>query len=237
MVNPQGTSFIPQRPARGKSQPRQVRKIYVLAYIAYVMFFGSLIAAGVVLFYQFSLGVHLDEKRTQLEQERQQFNQGDIESVRDLERRLKVAQERLNKHVSVLAIFEALERSTVRSLRYVSFSYQRLNDSFPLLTFSGTSERFNNVLFQREVLASNPILAGSSFSEVQLQSSVNAQNPSVVTETIAFTLQKSLDTSLIGYTPRSNMQGQSASEEIPITFGSQMVDPQTSVLGQQEDLQ
>lgn len=206
MVNPQGTSFIPQRPVRGKADTRRTRKIYVLAYIAYVMFFGSLIAAGFVVFFQLSLDVQLEEARTQLAQERQQFNQGDIERVRDLDKRISIAQERLNNHVSVLSIFEALERNSVQSLQYVAFSYQRLNDAFPEVSFTGTSDRFNNVLFQRDIFASNPILAGSAFKEVILTSAVEGESSQEPVETVTFTLTKDVDTSLIGYQPRNGLQ-------------------------------
>src|SRR5690606_8451665 len=66
-----------------------------------------------------------------------------------------------------------------------------------------TSDRFNNVLFQREVLGTNPILAGSSFKEVQLASIPDQRAPDGLRDTVSFTLEKMVDTSLIGYTPRS----------------------------------
>lgn len=201
MVNPQGTSFIPQRPSRGKAEPKRVRKIYMLTYVTYVLFFGSLVATAAVFFFSFSLDVQLDTKRESLAAERQQFNQGDIESIRDLEKRINVAEERLNNHVSVLAIFEALEQSAVQSLRYISFSYKRLNDEFPLVSFTGTSDRFNNVLFQRDVFASNPVLAGSVIKDVALESEI-AGDPSNAEKLVTFTIEKEVDTSLIGYTPR-----------------------------------
>lgn len=221
MVNPQGTSFIPQRPVRNKAEPRRVRKIYVLAYLAYVIFFGSLVAAGLVFFFKFSLDVQLDAQREALELERQKFNQGDIESIRDLDKRLQMAEERLNNHVSVLAVFEALERSAVQSLSYTAFTYKRLNDTFPLITFSGTSDRFNNILFQREVLASNPILAGSSFEEMQVQSKTDPNNTALTQEIVTFTLQKEVDTSLIGYTPRVNTQTSLPEEDEVVQDGEE----------------
>jgi len=201
MVNPQGTSFIPQRPTRGKAEPKRVRKIYMLTYVTYVLFFGSLIATAGVFFFSFSLDVQLDTKRESLAAERQQFNQGDIESIRDLEKRINVAEERLNNHISVLAVFEALEQSAVQSLRYISFTYKRLNDEFPLVTFTGTSDRFNNVLFQRQVLDTNPILAGSVIKDIRLESKVSGDT-SNAQELVTFELEKEVDTSLIGYTPR-----------------------------------
>ena len=45
-MNSQSTSFIPQRPTQGKLKNRGVRKIYILTYVSYVLFFGTLIAAA-----------------------------------------------------------------------------------------------------------------------------------------------------------------------------------------------
>jgi hypothetical protein len=203
MENPQGTSFIPQRPTRGKTAPRKVRKIYVLAYLSIVLFFGSLLAAAGVFFFNLSLDIQLEKQEKFMAQERQQFNQGDIESVRDLEERITIAQERLDNHVSVLSIFEALEASAVQSISFVSFTYKRLGDGFPQVAFTGVSDQFNNILFQREVLASNPILAGSLFKEVSLTSLTGTNNTATGQKVIAFELGKEIDTGLIGYTPRS----------------------------------
>lgn len=201
MVNPQGTSFIPQRPTHGKSAPRKVRKIYVLAYLSYVIFFGALISAAGIFFMNFSLNAQLESQRQKLASERELFNEADIESIRDLEKRIGIAQERLNKHVSVLAILEALEVSAVRSLYFESFTYEREGDEFPKVVFGGTSDQFNNILFQREVLATNPILAGSNFKEVGIESRDLESGDEV--RTVQFELEKEIDTSLIGYTPRN----------------------------------
>jgi hypothetical protein len=231
MVSPQGTSFIPQRPAHGKAAARKVRKIYVLAYLSYVLFFGALISAGIVFFLGFSLDAELTERQSQLAAEKERFNQGDIESVRDLEKRINLARERLDNHVSVLAIFEALESSAVKSLAFTGFSYKREGDEFPLVTFKGTSDQFNNILFQREVLSTNPILAGSTFKEV----SVEAPNEEggEAQGVVQFTLEKKVDTSLIGYTPRveettENSEGEENTDDSQNTSETQTDEGSTS---------
>jgi len=212
MVNPQGTSFIPQRPTHGKTAPRKVRKIYVLAYLSYVIFFGALISAAGIFFMNFSLNAQLDSQRQRLSAERERFNESDIESVRDLEKRINIAKERLNNHVSVLAILEALESSAVQSLYFESFTYEREGDAFPKVVFGGTSDQFNNLLFQREVLATNPILAGTAFKEVGIEA--RELESGQIVRTVQFELEKDIDTSLIGYTPRNiELVGEGTTED------------------------
>jgi hypothetical protein len=201
MINSQGTSFIPQRPSKGKANTRRVRKIYVLSFVSYIMFFGSVLAAVGVFFLNFSLDSQLERQKQLLAAERDQFNQGEIESIRDLEKRIELAQERLNNHVSVLSVLQALEQSAVQSIKYMKFSYKRLNDMAPIVTLSGDTDRFNSVLFQREVLESNPVLAGSTFTEVGMVSK-ELENPPFLQKVVAFTFEKEIEKELIGYTPR-----------------------------------
>ncbi len=201
MVNPQGTSFIPQRPAHGKNAPGKVRRIYVLAYLSYILFFGSLLSAGGVFFLNFTLDAQLLRQQEALTAEKSKFNEADILSVRDLERRINTAQQRLDSHISVLAVLEALEQTAVASLRYTDFTYTREGDAAPTVTFIGDSNEFNNILFQRDVIANNPILAGSAFKEVGVKTIERENGPSV--RAVTFQLEKVVDASLIGYTPRT----------------------------------
>lgn len=197
MANTQGTSFIPQRPIRG-AQPRGVRKIYVLTYVSYIVFFAAIIAAGATALYNFSLEKQLASLQSQLAAERDQFKESDMVSVKELERRIGLAQERLNKHLSVVSIFDALEQSAAQPIRYLGFTFDRPNDEAPTLTLVGQSANFNNILFQRQVMEANPILAGATFSPVELKAGESPEGG--IEEVINFTLTKSVDDTLIPFT-------------------------------------
>lgn len=204
-MNPQGTSFIPQRPTQGRLKNRGVRKIYILAYVSYVFFFGTTLAAAGLFFYNATLEAKLVHQKELLTAERDKFSQSDIESVRELERRINLAKERMDAHISVVSIFEALEKNAVQSLQLVSFGYKRLNDDAPVVTVSGNTNEFNKVLFQRDVLNADPILAGGVFSEVTLGSpdnSIKATDGSNE-EVIRFIFTKAVTPSLVGYVPRN----------------------------------
>lgn len=211
MVNSSGTSFIPQRPTKGKVNTRRVRKVYVLSYISSVMFFGSVLAAAGVFFFNFSLNAQLDHQKEQLASERQQFNQGDIESIRDLEKRIDSVQQRLDNHISVLSVLEALERSAVQSVNYITFSYKRLGDTAPIVTLTGDSDRIDGIVFQREVLQANPILAGSTFTEVALQSAIS-DDGSKLNKVVTFSFEKEIDPNLVSYTPRGVSNGDQSTD-------------------------
>lgn len=205
MNNSQSTSFIPQRPTKGKVGARGVRKIYVLTYISYVLFCGALFAAGATFFYNLTVQNQLDETKQALAAERENFNQADIESVRELDKRIAVARERMNNHISVLSIFEALEQSAVQALRFTRFDYKRAQDDAPVVTITGSTGRFDTVAFQRDVLSVNPVLANSSITEIGLQAvdtdSGEAEN---FEQVITFALEKTVEPSVVPYVPRVN---------------------------------
>lgn len=210
MNNQESTSFIPQRPLKGKSKTRGVRKLYILSYVSYVVFFGALLSAGGAYFYQFTLENQLEAQKRALAEERQKFSEGELESVRELQKRIEAAQTRINNHVSLLAIFEALERSAVQSIQFESFSYQRNNDEFPLVTFTGSADQFNSVLYQREMFRNEPVLADAQFVELQVEELVDASEVRNDRPIVTFALEKTIDTSLIQYTPRLQIQQDSA---------------------------
>lgn len=199
-MNPQGTSFIPQRPTQGVVKKRGTRKIYILTYISFVLFFGTILAtAGTFVFKTFE-AAKLDEQKKLLAQEREKFNESDMESIRDLNRRIQNAEVLIGNHVSVASIFDALEQSTLQSITLVGFDYKRLNTGVPTVTVLGTTNAFNSVIFQRSVLASSEIFANASFEEVAL-ASAEPQEGEVAVRAINFTIEAPVDPSLIKFVP------------------------------------
>lgn len=211
-MNSQSTSFIPQRPTPGKIKNRGVRKIYILTYVSYVLFFGTVIAAAAIFFFTMTLESQLTGLQQQLAAEKSRFSESDIESVRELDQRIAIAKERMSQHISVLSIFEALEQKAIQSLQYVGFSYIRSNEFNPVVTVTGTTQAFNSVLFQREVLSSNPILSGSSFSETSLATHEGDEETNKDAQTvITFQFVKDIDPETVAYTPRLTTEDPSVS--------------------------
>ena len=238
MNNQESTSFIPQRPTKGKVKARSVRKVYVLAYISYVLFFGTVLAAGATFFYQSLTERQLEAQKSALAAERERFNQADIAAVRELDRRMDVAKQRINNHISVLSIFDALEISAVQTLRFTKFNYQRVGDAEPLISLAGTTGRFDSVIFQREVLASNPIFIDSEIVSAGVESiDVDSGDAEQLEQVITFEIENEINPTLIGYTPRiqNNMQQPDQSQQEQTTGQDQAQSDITGQEGQPEN--
>lgn len=205
VMNPQGTSFIPKRPTQGSVKKPGVHKVYLLTYISFILFFGSILsAAGVVVFKTFETA-KLDSQRQMLTQEREKFNQSDMESVRALHRRIQNATNLLDNHVTLLSLFEALEQSTLQSLTLDGFSYRRPGTAVPSVTIEGFTETFNSVMFQRTVLSANDIFADASFTEVELTSS-EGDAKTQGKKKITFTITADVDPALVQFKPALGRQ-------------------------------
>jgi hypothetical protein len=226
-MNPQGTSFIPQRQTQRKQKNHGVRKIYILAYVSYVLFFGTVFAAGGTFFYKYTLDSQLENKKSELATERTNFNQADIESVRELSDRIYIAKEKMDGHVSVLSIFEALENSSSQALTFRKFSYKRPEEAVPLVTLTGEASNFNSLLFQREVLDLNPVFSGADFAEVALNlvTDENQDSNAEPYPLVTFEISKDIDPSLIGYIPRVSTESiveQSDTQTVDIQDGTSL---------------
>jgi hypothetical protein len=211
-MNPQSTSFIPQRPSLGQSSKKIVRKVYVFTYLSYVFFFGTLISAFAILAYGYVLDTQLQSEKDRLVTEESRFNDGDIESIKKFDTQLTTATERMNLHLSLLPIFDGLEQSISQKLELKSFTYTRENDSAPKMEITGNATVLNSLAFQREVLTTVPLFSGAKFTQVTIASAppkdedTDIVDPGVFETTIPFWLGKTVDVSLLQYRPTINAE-------------------------------
>lgn len=239
----QSTSFIPQRPTQGKVKNRSVRKVYILAYVSYVLFFATLLSAGGILFYKYALNKTLNNEKAALASQQDRFSESDIASVQDLNQRINLATVKLNDHISVSALFGALESSAVQSVKFIGFDYKRSADGSPSITLKGGLNDFNSLIFQREVFKTNPILANASFSDITSAAvaldtgSKSSSATGATQQVITFTMHKDVPASLIPYVPQilsnptsdSSLEGDTQGDAIATTSAtsSQSVSGQT----------
>lgn len=196
----QGSSFIPKGPVRGTVKPRGVRRVYILTYVTYVLFFGTLLATAGVFMYGLSIDTQLVAEKDRLLQERESFNQADLERIRELELRMDTAFAILDRHVSLRSVLEALEATTLRPVQIYGFEYIKDIDNSLILTMTARTENFNNALFQREIFASNDVLNGATISELSFTEAELGDGSSIKTQEVEFTIIKELSVDEIPYT-------------------------------------
>ena len=203
-MNPQSTSFIPQRPSTGHSPKKMVRKVYVFTYLSYILFFGTIMSVFAILAYGYILDTQVQKEKDELVAQEALFNDSEMASIKKFDTQLQTATDRMDLHLSILPIFESLERSVSQFLVLEDFKYTRENDSAPKIEISGQASVINSLLFQREVLSQVPILAGSEFTSVSvttIKTEEDTANEEEGQSAVPFSLSKTIDLSLLKYQP------------------------------------
>ncbi len=196
MDSSQGSSFIPKSPVRGAVTKRRVRKVYLITYLIYVFFVGTLLASAGIWFYKFTVQNDLDAVKLALNEERDRFKQSDLEMVSQLNLRMKEADRLLSEQVSVANLLRAIESTTLLSVDLAGFLYEKDISGELRLTLNAQADDFNSTLFQRQVLASNPVLSGASMASVAYGAQA-ADATAAPEETITFVISKSIDPTTI----------------------------------------
>lgn len=175
------SSFIPKKSIKRVERVRSGRRIYILSYIAYAVFFATLVASGVIYFYAQYLQKELTTKIEELETQRVAFSQSSIEKVKDLERKLKLSEYFFDRHSSAYTVLHEIERLAVDKVVFKSFNYTRQENDEILISVNGGSNRFDEVAFQTSLLTRSNFFSDSVFTELtkqdQLAQSLDAVNP------------------------------------------------------------
>ena len=222
-------SFIPKQSNQKVTNRRTKKRIYLLGYISYVLFFGTLLAVAGMFAYELQLNSSLDRQKGLLAEERSSFSQSDIERVREFEQRLLAADLILNQHVAVSRVFDALELVTISPVSFSAFTIDLVDadGGLPLyeLALSGMTESFNDLLFQRSVLNSDPtletaLIKGVTYGAAVAEADTTAEASS---DSIIFSVEATLPVDLIAYRAPQQPVGQTVQVEDTATTSLETV--------------
>ena len=166
MADSQNSSFIPKAPKAKDTSSGRGRKVYILSYVSFVLFFGALIATGIVFFLAYQQDRSLALEQDRLQQEQAKFNDSELVGIQELASRLSAAEALLERHVSPVSILQSLEFTLLKSVTVTNFVYSKSEDGAYTVEISAEAPQFNAALFQREILSGNPILANADLTEV-----------------------------------------------------------------------
>lgn len=205
MPEQQGSSFIPKSGVTSVKKTGATRRIYLLAYVSYIIFFTTLFVVVGVYIYSISVNRSLVSVQNQLTAERQRFAVSDIEQVRQLDKRIKETERMLNETAAPSRILSDIETIVSSDIFFTSLSYELLPNRQFELELTGRADDFNQVLSQRELLKNSNILRNAVISKYDY--SVSGENQSSQlsgSATLSFTFSDVRDSSLISYVPSQN---------------------------------
>ncbi|MEM9336377.1 MAG: hypothetical protein AAGA35_00790 [Patescibacteria group bacterium] len=150
MADGPGASFIPTRNPVKRSRKKNVSRVYVFSYVAYVLIFAAVLSAAGVFIYKLQLQASLVEKQKSLSTLIDSFSQSDLEMVKEFEHRLNFAGDRMDNHLATSQIFRLLEEAVVASVEIKDIQVTRDGDEEINVTASVVTDTYNSTIFQRD---------------------------------------------------------------------------------------
>ncbi|OGG85869.1 hypothetical protein A2392_00435 [Candidatus Kaiserbacteria bacterium RIFOXYB1_FULL_46_14] len=198
----QGSSFIPKNSARVSNvRTRGPHRIYVLSYVSYVVFFGTLFAVAGVFLYASSVNRSVTSIKDQLVTEQSRFSTSDIEMVKLLDLRLKNTEKLVNESAAPSKIFADLESVVADNISFSAMKYKYLPNGQYELALTGRAGDLNEVLWQKDLLKNAGILKDATVSKYDY--SVQGESGGALVSgntTLTFIITDTKPASMIPYT-------------------------------------
>ncbi len=197
----QGSSFIPKSGARAVQRTRSTKRIYVLAYISYIVFFTTLFAVIGVFIYGFTITRSLNSLKDQLSAEQQRFATSDIETIRSLDKRMRQSMILLNESTAPSRIFSDIESIVSSNIFFSAMTYKQLPGNKFSIELVGQASDFESIVKQKEFLSGSSVLKDANVTAYDYSLSGEGQNITLSGNAVlAFTFTDTRDTSMIAYT-------------------------------------
>ena len=161
----QNSSFIPKNANRVQSRARGTHRIYLLSYLSYVFFFGTLIAVVAIYFYGIQVEAQLKNVKSDLDAARTRFSDRDIETVRALEKKLLATNQLIDEAAAPSRIFADIESVASSDIQFSAFKYERLPGQQFKVALEGKAEDFDQALYQRDLMESSTLFKNADVVE------------------------------------------------------------------------
>lgn len=239
MANDSRPSFIPRRTPTAPKKQRNARSIGVFGYLSYILFFGSILLSMGMFVVSQQVQSTLQEKQTELTSIKDQFQQSEMDRIREYENFLEQTTAVFGRSISIGQLFTAIEGSVVKSAFLTEMTLERTTSEL-MLEAAVQSDSFDTALFQRSVYEEFPILTTFTLDNVALLSAGQAvssdddgdeEDPAVSTVTtgsdvVNFELTFDLDADSLPFSPQVVPAGsdadapESAADETAVELNS-----------------
>ena len=184
------TSFIPKK-SIVKERVISTQSISLVTVFSLFIFLAIVVGTGGLYFYKGVLEKNVSEMKKTLSLAQNRFEPSIISNLSALDRRLTASSEILSKHVVVTPIFEVLQASTMKTVRFTSFNYTVPTDAknSVLVKLGGIAIGYRSVALQADLFNKNPNFIDPIFSNLQLDEKGN----------VTFEVSFSVDPSLVNY--------------------------------------
>lgn len=187
------TSFIPkQSMGSSPASARRHKTFNVLTFVATIFFLAVLILSVGAFFYKQYDDRKLQSSKEQLASMKKAFEEGgDINSIRELDTRLNIAQYLLDHHIAASRVFDAIEASLQTNATISTFSMDRAESGTMRVALGGEALSFNTVALQEQSFANEKAFAPGTLLFTDVDTTED--------DTVKFSVATDLDPASIKY--------------------------------------
>lgn len=163
------SSFIPQdaaQPRRSVSAPHTGGLNDLLFLVAIVLFVASAALAGGVFLYQQYMVSSSAGKSEQLRRAKEAFEPALIHELTRLDDRMRAADVVLSAHISPLALFDALQLSTLSTVSFSSMNLEVADSQNIRVKMAGVAQAVNSIALQADLFSKSGVITNPIFSDI-----------------------------------------------------------------------
>ncbi|MEX0672477.1 MAG: PilN domain-containing protein [Candidatus Paceibacterota bacterium] len=159
------TSFIPkQNNGSGHSRKKTGFGLPLLgASLALLLVLGAW--TGLELYHNY-LEVEIEERKGEIDDERATLNTEAVDELLRADRRMKLADDILRRHIAPSNIFQELEDLTASGLRYTSLSYTGTPNGGATIELEGEAHNFGTVVTLADTFTASPFFSTAEFFDL-----------------------------------------------------------------------
>jgi hypothetical protein len=201
-------SFIPKKPLTPPSQ-KSVHHVSLFSLITTVIFVTVLVICGAVFGLKKYQEGQLAQKQNDLKAQLDTFEPSLVADLSRLDNRLTNAQQLLNQHLSISAVFSALGNATLKNVRFSSFALSNGVGQRPTINMNGQAQNFTAVAQQ--------VIEFQKADNLKYIKDVSIVNPNLDAKgDVSFTFSASVDPKFLSYGLVQKNQGINISSSTPI---------------------
>lgn len=214
------SSFIPKGPIGTPAtfSSTNQSKGGLVGFIAIILFVLAVAASLGVFAYNFYLTSSIAKMGTNLEAARATLEPESIKEITRLNSRIVSTQELVSNHTVLSPLFDFLESSTVRTVRFNEFTYSS-GEKGLTLAMKGQARGYTAVALQADIFSKSQYIKNPVFSDLSLDTNGN----------VIFSFKATLDPSIISYKKQlEGLNGSSVPVQTSVSTSTPVVEPTTN---------
>lgn len=159
-------SFIPQKTFETPFYKRRGPGIIIV--FSFLLFFISVSAYGALFLYKNSLNKEVSVLTDSLERAKAAFELPLINEVNQTSEKIDYSKKLLEQHVSLVSIFDFLEKNTLKDIRFKSFKFSIAPNKTPTVLLEGSAKNYSTLAFQGDIFEKDKNIKSVLFSGLSL---------------------------------------------------------------------